>query len=139
MQWFGVSINAVSYVTLVMSIGLLVDFVMHVLLRYYESPGNRYEKTVDMLQTMGASILVGSISTFLGTLPLAFSSSEIFSTVFVAFMGLVLMGASHGLILLPVVLSIIGPEDQIVTQSSSNAQKAVKHQETRATEDDEKA
>ena len=30
----GVFINAVTYVTVVVAIGLLVDFIMHVLLRY---------------------------------------------------------------------------------------------------------
>jgi Niemann-Pick C1 protein len=95
---------------MVMSIGLLVDFVMHVLLRYYETPGeNRNEKTKETLRTMGSSILLGSVSTFLGVLPLAFSTSEIFTTIFKAFIGLVTLGAAQGLILLPVVLSLIGP------------------------------
>jgi predicted RND superfamily exporter protein len=116
MQWGGVTINAVSWVTLAMSIGLLVDFIMHVLLRYYESPGNRREKTIEMLRTMGSSILLGGISTFLGTVPLAFSTSEIFGTVFVAFLGMVTLGIAHGLILLPVILSTIGTEEQVTTQ-----------------------
>jgi len=115
MQWAGVSVNPVSYIALVMSIGLLVDFIMHVLLRYYECPGNRREKTVEMLKTMGSSVFIGGVSTFLGTLPLAFSSSTIFYTIFIAFVGLVTLGIGHGLILLPVILSILGPEDQTAT------------------------
>lgn len=118
MQWGGVTIDPVAYVTCVMSIGLLVDFIIHTLLRYYECPGNRQEKVVAMLKSMGVSILTGGISTFLGTIPLAFSTSTIFSTVFIAFVGLVVLGVSHGLILLPVVLSMIGPEDQIVRTST---------------------
>jgi Niemann-Pick C1 protein len=132
MQWAGIHINPVSYIALVMSIGLLVDYVMHVLLRYYESSGNRKEKAVEMLRTMGSSILVGGISTFLGTLPLAFSSSEIFTTIFIAFMGLVTLGCGHSLILLPVILSTIGPEDQI----KKGADKSLEHQETTATSND---
>jgi Niemann-Pick C1 protein len=132
MQWAGIHINPVSYISLAMSIGLLVDYVMHLLLRYYESSGSRKEKAVEMLQTMGSSILIGGISTFLGTLPLAFSSSEIFTTIFTAFLGLVTLGCGHGLILLPVILSTIGPEDEIRIKG---ADKTLEHQEADATSD----
>ena len=113
MQWAGVSINAVSFVILAMSVGLLVDFLMHVLLRYYELPGSRHEKMTGTLQTMGSSILLGGITTFLGTCPLVLSSSHVFYTVFIAFLALVVLGVSHGLVLLPVILSTIGTEEQV--------------------------
>ena len=122
LSWFSSSsyhlpaskINAVIYVCLVLSVGLLVDFVLHMVISYYESEGsNRREKATKMLETMGISICVGGISTFLGTLPLAFSTSAIFYTVFLAFLGLVLTGTAHALILLPVVLSTIGPQDRV--------------------------
>jgi hypothetical protein len=51
------------FFTVVMSIGLLVDFLLHVLLRYYECPGTRYEKTVETLRTIGSSVLIGGITT----------------------------------------------------------------------------
>ena len=86
LQLCGVAINAVSYVALVMSIGLMVDFLLHILLRYFESKEtSRDAKVKDVLQTMGTSVFIGGISTFLGVLPLAFSSSTIFSTIFIAF------------------------------------------------------
>ena len=111
LNFAGLHLNAVSYIAMVMSIGLLVDFLMHILLRFYESPGKtRHAKVKDTLKTMGSSILIGGISTFLGVIPLAFSTSEIFSTIFVTFIGLVTLGAGHGLILLPVLLSMLGPE-----------------------------
>jgi Niemann-Pick C1 protein len=119
MQWAGVSINPVSYIALVMSIGLLVDFVIHVLLRFYEAPGNRHEKTIVLLKTMGSSILIGAVTTFLGTMSLAFSTSDIFYTIFIAFLALVVLGSTYGLILLPVILSMIGPEVEIPVVSKT--------------------
>lgn len=99
-----------TYVCLCISIGLLVDFIVHVLLRYYESTKpTKEEKVIDTLETMGASILVGGISTFLGVIPLAFSTSEIMSSVFICFLSMVVIGVTHGLIFMPVVLSILGP------------------------------
>lgn len=93
-----------------MSIGLLVDYIMHVLIRYYEVPAtSRDEKVKQTLRTIGVPVLIGSLSTFLGALPLAFGGSEVMKTVFVSFFAMVTLGCAHGLILLPVVLSIIGP------------------------------
>lgn len=107
----GYAINVVTYVSLVVSIGLLVDFLMHILLTYYESNlPTREEKVKSTLGTMGASILVGGLSTFLGVVPLLFSTSEIFSTICITFLAMVILGVTHGLILLPVLLSFFGTE-----------------------------
>jgi hypothetical protein len=100
----------VTYVAISMSIGLLVDYLMHALLGFYESTGrNREERVQEMLRTIGSPVLIGGLSTFLGVFPLAFSSSAVMRTVFVSFISMVVLGLSHGLILLPVVLSIVGP------------------------------
>jgi Niemann-Pick C1 protein len=115
LQFAGVTINSISYITLTVSIGLMVDFLIHILLRYYESAETTREgKVKDTLKTMGASVAVGGFTTFLGVLPLAFNTTGIFEVVFVTFLALVLLGISHGLILLPVLLSICGPEDTIL-------------------------
>ena len=106
-----VFVHAVTYVALVMSIGLLVDHVMHIALRYYDSTeSGREAKTKDVIRTMGTSVLLGGVSTFLGVLPLVISSSDVVHTIFVTFIGIVVLGIAHGLIFLPVVLSIVGPQ-----------------------------
>jgi len=93
----------------------MVDFLIHILLRYFESTElTREAKVKDTLKTMGVSVAMGGFTTLLGVLPLAFNTTGIFEVVFITFMGLVLFGVSHGLILLPILLSMFGPEDNDV-------------------------
>ena len=87
---------------------------MHVLLRYYESPGaTRLEKVQSTLQTMGASIFVGALSTFLGILPLSLGTSMVMRTVFLCFLAMVTLGVGHGLVFLPVLLCMTGPVNHV--------------------------
>jgi hypothetical protein len=128
----------VSYFALVMSIGLLVDFNMHVLLRYYESPyTKRDEKVKDALQTMGSSVMIGGFSTFLGVLPLLGASGELMRALFYGFMGMVILGCSHGIILLPVLLSLFGPvkaKHEVGELLSSHSLSSKQNNPTRSSE-----
>ena len=53
LQWAGMHIDTITYVTVILGVGLFVDYLMHVLFRYYESPGHRHEKIVDFAQHHG--------------------------------------------------------------------------------------
>ena len=55
-----------------------------------------------------------------GTLTLAFTSSNVFYTVFIAFVAIVVLGLDHGLILLPMLLSLVGPTKVFATYKASN-------------------
>lgn len=93
---------------------------MHMALSYYESKrSGREEKTREVLRTMGSSILLGGASTFLGIMLLAFTSSEIFRTIFITYVGVVALGVSHGLVFFPVVLSLVGPNLRISSAYAS--------------------
>ncbi|CAB9499475.1 Pick C1-like protein 1 [Seminavis robusta] len=110
MEMAGLDINAVTYVCLVISIGLIVDFLLHIMLRYIESTRvTRDDKVKETLETMGSSILLGGNSTLLGILALSFSTSMIGRTVFISLCSMVILAIAHGLILLPVLLSLMGP------------------------------
>merc|ERR1719245_1021754 len=110
LQISGIYLNAVSYISVIISVGLMVDYLIHMLLRYYESKETtREDKVKDTIQTMGSSIMLGGLSTFFGILPFALSTGVAARTVFVTFISLVTLGIVHGLIFLPVMLSIFGP------------------------------
>ena len=58
---------------------------------------------------MGAPVLNGGFSTLVAFILLAGSESYVFSTFFSIFLLVIIFGLYHGLILLPVLLSLIGP------------------------------
>jgi Niemann-Pick C1 protein len=105
-QFSGLSVNSVTYLGMVLSIGLIVDYTYHILLRYVESRGsNREERVNESLRTIGASVFVGGLSTLLGVVPLAFSSSHIIRIVFIIFIALVTLGLSKSLVVCLVLIA----------------------------------
>ena len=68
-----------------------------------------------MLKTLthiGPAVFNGGLSTFCAFVLLAFSKSQTFLAFFKVFFLVVSFGLFHGLIFLPVVLSLIGPKSQ---------------------------
>ena len=66
---------------------------------------------VKAVEEMGTAVLHGATSTFLAVVVLAGSKSFIFEVFFKQFFAICLFGALHGLVLLPVLLSYLGPRE----------------------------
>ena len=130
MEICGLHINALTSVLLVMSIGLLVDYVMHILFAYYQHSGDRRGRTHEALETVGTSVFLGGFSTFLGTMFLGFCQTEVFFTTFVVFGLIVAVGMAHGLIFLPVVLSLTGPGSATIERKESEIVRMVSASES---------
>merc|ERR1719487_2101047 len=112
-----IKLNAIPQVTLVMAIGMTVEFTAHILLAFLLAPApagsgylaSRQARVKVAMDKMAMPSIHGAITTFLGIVVLYY---------FTLYALLVLFGAINGLIVLPAMLMLIGPPSMATAGSS---------------------
>lgn len=109
MGLWGVNLDCISMITLVMCTGFSVDFSAHVSYAFVSSSKTDVnEKATDALARLGYPILQGALSTILGVVLLSLSGSYIFRTFFKVIFLVIAFGLIHSLAFIPVFLTLLG-------------------------------
>uniref|UniRef100_A0A672UXA8 Patched 2 n=1 Tax=Strigops habroptila TaxID=2489341 RepID=A0A672UXA8_STRHB len=114
MGLMGIKLSAIPVVILIASVGIGVEFTVHVALGFLTAVGSRNVRSAAALEHTFAPVMDGAVSTLLGVLMLAGSEFDFIMRYFFAVLTiLTLLGLLNGLVLLPVVLSVIGPPPEV--------------------------
>ena len=110
LPFLDLTLSAITMIHIIMSIGFSVDFAAHICHGYMISEGyDKNERMKNGIIRSGAPVFHGAISSLLGVVILAFAKSYIFYSFFQVMSLVITFGILHALLLLPVVLSVIGP------------------------------
>lgn len=109
MTFWNVNLDSISMINLVICIGFSVDFSAHISYAFVtsgESSANK--RAIEALSLLGYPVLQGAVSTILGIVVLAAANTYIFRTFFKIMFLVILFGALHGLVFIPVFLTFFG-------------------------------
>lgn len=116
-----VTLSAITMIHLIMSVGFSIDFTAHICHGYMISTATeRGERVKSAIDKTGAPIFHGAISSLLGIVVLFWAKSYIFRTFGIVMAFVLLFGITHALLLLPVILSWIGPLRHTVAENEKS-------------------
>ena len=111
LYWIGLHMNTITCINLLLALGLTVDYSAHIAHAYMHCDAPTKDERVRMAyEKIGVSVFQGGMTTFCAVLALAFASTYVFTSFFRCFVLIIGFGLYFGIIVLPVMLSVIGPD-----------------------------
>eukprot|EP00241_Pyramimonas_parkeae_P004525 CAMPEP_0114239316 /NCGR_PEP_ID=MMETSP0058-20121206/8394_1 /TAXON_ID=36894 /ORGANISM="Pyramimonas parkeae, CCMP726" /LENGTH=882 /DNA_ID=CAMNT_0001351487 /DNA_START=50 /DNA_END=2698 /DNA_ORIENTATION=- len=109
MYFWGLNIDNVTIIMLVLALGLSVDYSAHLGHAFMHKQGTNDDRMVAAMGDMGVAVFNGAMSTFMAVIVLGGSKSYVFITFFKQLFLCTVFGCMHGLVMLPALLSLFGP------------------------------
>merc|ERR1719391_922909 len=111
MSFWKINLDVISMIVLIMGIGFSVDFSAHISYHYLSADEELgpEERLAHCLFALGPPILQGALTTILSVLPLIRHPSYVIITFSKMIFLVILLGLLHGLLLLPILLTLFGP------------------------------
>ncbi|XP_078591370.1 patched domain-containing protein 3-like [Branchiostoma floridae x Branchiostoma japonicum] len=126
MYFWGLEINIISAILVIVALGLSVDYAAHLGVMFLTLPGTKQERASKSLGAIGPAVFNGGFSTLLAVIVISGSTSYVFNTFFKVFFLVVVFGLWHGLVFLPVILSWFGPDYQESASTHTATSKRTK-------------
>jgi len=106
-----ISYQTLACTSLLISIGIAVEFVAHPVAAYEMATGTRNERLAQAMHQTAVPVLEGAFSSFLGFVFLAMSDFDFVIKYFLRiFFSIVVFGVINGLVFLPAILGIFGSD-----------------------------
>jgi predicted RND superfamily exporter protein len=124
MYYWDISLSSITMIHLIMTVGFSVDFSAHICHAYLAIDSDSRDTKVQLaLDRSGGPIFNAAFSTLLGVSVLGFANSYIFKTFAKLMFLVIFFGLVHSVLLIPVVLSFIGPlkHKKVYTGGEENA------------------
>ncbi|ODV84092.1 hypothetical protein CANARDRAFT_202013 [[Candida] arabinofermentans NRRL YB-2248] len=137
MSLWGISLNAISLVNLMICLGLAVEFSIHLIKAFNFNDSNtsllernnRFTRSYNALCSIGGSTLSGiTMTKLIGIGVLSFTRSKIFQIYyFRMWFGLIVIASLHSIVLLPLLLKSFGGKSyQVSRYATSNSEEVIR-------------
>ncbi|XP_013100267.1 protein patched [Stomoxys calcitrans] len=115
MTLLGIKLSALPAVILILSVGMILCFTVHITLGFMTSVGNRERRILLSMQVTLGPLTHGILTSTLAVFMLSTSPFEfVIRHFFWLLLAVLCVGAFNSLIVFPIILSMIGPEAELV-------------------------